>query len=94
MREISPTILIIDDSEDMRLLVRHYILVEWPSAKIEEWDPIARGKPREDFSWRAYDAVLLDYMLGTEDGLVWLKEFKRKPDCALTGSSAARRALL
>ena len=81
MREISPAILIIDDSEDMRLLVRHYILVEWPSAKIEEWDPIARGKPREDFSWRAYDAVLLDYMLGTEDGLVWLKEFKRKPDC-------------
>ena len=77
----APAILIIDDSEDMRLLVRHYILVEWPGAKIEEWDPIARGKPQDDFPWRAYDAVLLDYMLGTEDGLVWLKEFKRKPEC-------------
>lgn len=77
----SPAVLIIDDSEDMRLLVRHYILVEWPDAKIEEWDPIARGKPGAGFSWRGYDAVLLDYMLGTEDGLLWLKEFRRNPDC-------------
>lgn len=77
----APAILIIDDSEDMRLLVRHYILVEWPGAKIEEWDPIARGKPPDDFPWRAYDAVLLDYRLGTDDGLIWLKEFKRRPEC-------------
>lgn len=79
--EQSPTVIIIDDSEDMRHLVRHYILVEWPSAKIEEWDPIARGKPGADFSWRNYDAVLLDYMLGKEDGLLWLKEFRKHPDC-------------
>ena len=77
----APAILIIDDSEDMRLLVRHYILVEWPGAKIQEWDPIARGKPPDDFPWRAYDAVLLDYRLGTDDGLIWLKEFKRRPEC-------------
>ena len=77
----APAILIIDDSEDMRLLVRHYILVEWPGAKIQEWDPIARGKPPDDFPWRAYDAVLLDYRLGSDDGLIWLKEFKRKPEC-------------
>ena len=32
----SPTVLIIDDSEDMRQLVRHYIMVEWRGAKIEE----------------------------------------------------------
>ncbi len=77
----SPSILIIDDSEDMRLLVRHYILVEWPGAIIEDWDPITRGKPGADLSWRAYDAVLLDYMLGSEDGLMWLKEFRRQADC-------------
>lgn len=82
MRDLkSPAVLIIDDSEDMRLLVRHYILVEWPNAKIEDWDPISRGKPGADFSWRSYDAVLLDYMLGKEDGLVWLKEFRRDPGC-------------
>lgn len=77
----SPSVLIIDDSEDMRHLVRHYILVEWPGAKIEDWDPIVKGRPGEDFPWRAYDAVLLDYMLGTEDGLLWLKEFRRNHDC-------------
>ena len=79
--EKSPSILIIDDSEDMRLLVRHYILVEWSGAKIEDWDPLLRGKPSAKFAWRIYDAVLLDYMLGNEDGLVWLKEFRRNPDC-------------
>ena len=76
-----PSILIIDDSQDMRLLVRHYILVEWPGAKIEEWDPLTRGKPSADFSWLNYDAVLLDYMLGKEDGLVWLKEFRHNKNC-------------
>ncbi len=75
------SVLIIDDSEDMRLLVRHYVMVEWPHAKIEDWDPITRGKPGEDFPWRSYDVVLLDYMLGTEDGLTWLKEFRRNSDC-------------
>ncbi|MEO5861190.1 MAG: protein kinase [Burkholderiales bacterium] len=77
----SISVLIIDDSEDMRLLVRHYVLVEWPRAKIEDWDPIDRGKPGKDFPWRSYDVVLLDYMLGTEDGLIWLKEFRRNSDC-------------
>ncbi len=73
--------LIIDDSQDMRLLVRNYLMVEWPKAEIEDWDPLARGKPGEDFPWRGYDVVLLDYMLGTEDGLAWLKEFRKHPDC-------------
>ena len=77
----SPTVLIIDDSEDMRQLVRHYIMVEWRGAKIEDWDPVVRGKPGSDFPWRKYDAVLLDYMLGAEDGLIWLREFRRDPNC-------------
>ncbi len=76
-----PRILIIDDSEDLRLLVRHYVMVEWPGAKIEDWDPVVRGKPGPDFPWRSYDALLLDYMLGSEDGLIWLKEFRRHPNC-------------
>lgn len=75
------SVLIIDDSEDLRNLVRHYIMVEWPQAKIEEWDPISVGKPGEKFPWRSYDVVLLDYMLGAEDGLIWLKEFRLNVDC-------------
>lgn len=73
--------LIIDDSEDMRLLVRHYLMVEWPKAEIEDWDPLEKGKPSTTFPWRRYDVVLLDYMLGSEDGLAWLKEFRKHPDC-------------
>jgi eukaryotic-like serine/threonine-protein kinase len=75
------SVLIIDDSEDMRNLVRHYVMVEWPGANIEDWDPVSRGKPDEKFPWRSYDVVLLDYMLGAEDGLTWLKEFRRNSDC-------------
>jgi eukaryotic-like serine/threonine-protein kinase len=73
--------LIIDDSPDMRLLVGHYLLVEWPTAQIEEWDPLERGKPDFGFDWSRYDVVLLDYRLGMEDGLAWLKEFKQSPEC-------------
>jgi eukaryotic-like serine/threonine-protein kinase len=73
--------LIIDDSPDMRVLVRHYILVEWPEADIEEWDPLTRGKPPADYDWNRFDVVLLDYMLGKEDGLLWLKSFHRNPAC-------------
>ena len=45
----SPTVLIIDDSEDMRQLVRHYIMVEWRGAKIEDWDPVYAANPAAIF---------------------------------------------
>lgn len=73
--------LIIDDSPDMRVLVRHYLLVEWPDAEIEEWDPITQGQPGAGFDWNRYDVVLLDYMLGKEDGISWLKTFRAHPAC-------------
>ncbi|MGB8338978.1 MAG: protein kinase [Burkholderiales bacterium] len=74
-------ILIIDDSEDFRMLARHFLQAEWPDATIEEWDPLTLGKPSSSFGWELYDIILLDYMLGREDGLLWLKEFRRIPHC-------------
>ncbi len=74
-------ILIIDDSEDFRMLARQFVLAEWPDAIVEEWDPLTLGKPSSSFGWELYDIVLLDYMLGKEDGLQWLKEFRRIPHC-------------
>ncbi len=83
-------ILIIDDSEDFRMLARQFLMAEWPDAIVEEWDPLSLGKPSSSFGWELYDIILLDYMLGREDGLLWLKEFRRVPDCPpiifLTGS--------
>lgn len=78
---MSYSILIIDDSEDFRMLARQFLLTEWPDANVEEWDPLELGKPSTSFGWEMYDIVLLDYMLGKEDGLVWLKEFRRMPNC-------------
>jgi CheY-like chemotaxis protein/tRNA A-37 threonylcarbamoyl transferase component Bud32 len=96
----NPRVLIIDDSEDFRLLASHYVLGEWPGAEIEEWDPVARGKPAHDFAWGRYDVLLLDYKLSTEDGLAWLGEFRRDAKCPpvifLTGAgneSLAARAI-
>jgi serine/threonine protein kinase len=73
-------ILVIDDSPDFRALIRVYIAKELPDAEIEEYDVESRGRPADDFEWARYDVVLLDYNLGpNEDGLEWLKAFRRKP---------------
>ena len=73
-------ILIIDDSADFRALMRVYLNREIPRVEITEYDPVARGRPGDDFDWSAYDVLLLDYKLGeTEDGLDWLKTYRRRP---------------
>ncbi|MBI1943180.1 MAG: response regulator [Betaproteobacteria bacterium] len=83
-RSSRPRILIIDDSEDFRLLAEQYIEIEWPGAVVTCWDPAARGCPAGDFAWDAHDVVLLDYHLGKqdgEDGLAWLRRFRRNAQC-------------
>ena len=69
-------VLIIDDSEDFRLLAAQYLAIEWPAAEIDEYDPLERGAPAEDFGWHAYDVLLLDYHLGVADGLSWLRNYQ------------------
>lgn len=83
---------IIDDSEDFRLLVSQYIAVEWPSAEITEWDPVTQGEIDDNYDLGKFDVLLLDYVLGTADGLEWLKRLKRRADCPpvifLTGAGS------
>ena len=71
--------LIIDDAADFRALIAHFIAVEWPDAKITEYDPVALGRPPQDFDWSRFDVVLLDFMLGVDDGLDYLREFRKVP---------------
>ena len=84
--------LIIDDSEDFRLLVMQYLSLEWSGAQIEEWDPAIRGEIDDNYDLARHEVVLLDYVLGTADGLDWLKRLKRRRDCPpvifLTGSGS------
>ena len=73
-------ILIIDDSNDFRALLRLYLNKELKNVEIIEYDFDNLGKPPENYDWSMYDLLFLDYKLGpSEDGLKWLKEFKSKP---------------
>ena len=74
-------ILIIDDDEDLRNLLAHYLKQEWPEMQIEQFDPLEREMPDASFPLGTYDVVVLDYMLGRGDGLDWLQHFKARPDC-------------
>ncbi|TAK82777.1 MAG: response regulator [Betaproteobacteria bacterium] len=74
-------LLIIDDDEDLRNLISHYVKQEWPQAEIDLFDPLDRDMPEESFPLGSYDVVILDYLLGRGDGLDWLAHFKRRADC-------------
>ena len=73
--------LVVDDSEDFRLLVCQYIAVEWPDAEVVEWDPVIQGDIDDNYDLSKYDVMLLDYVMGKADGLDWLKRFRRRADC-------------
>jgi len=73
-------ILAIDDDESYRLLVAEMMQLAVPDAQVDTYDPVA-GFPGKDFDLGAYDLVLLDYRLGAENGLEWLKRFKQHEHC-------------
>jgi DNA-binding response OmpR family regulator len=76
-------VLIIDDDEDLHTLLSHHISGQWPDALIEHYNPLEKALPEAAFPLGSYDVVVLDYMLGREDGdgLEWLAAFKRRADC-------------
>jgi CheY-like chemotaxis protein/tRNA A-37 threonylcarbamoyl transferase component Bud32 len=74
-------VLIIDDDQDLRGLLGRYIHERWRDAAVDEYDPLRRDAPGDDFPLGDYDVVILDYMLGRGDGLEWLQRMKRRPDC-------------
>jgi FixJ family two-component response regulator len=74
-------VLIIDDDEDLRNILAHYLNQEWPGITVEQFDPLEREMPDGAFPLGDYDVVVLDYMLGRGDGLDWLQQFKQRADC-------------
>src|SRR3954469_2822218 len=74
-------VLLIDDDEDLRTLLEHFIKEQWPQSFIEQYDPKEQDMPDAAFPLGSYDVVILDYMLGRGDGLQWLQAFKKRPDC-------------
>jgi DNA-binding NarL/FixJ family response regulator/tRNA A-37 threonylcarbamoyl transferase component Bud32 len=74
-------VLIIDDDEDLRTLLEHFIKGQWPDAEVDQFDPQERDMPDASFPLGRYDVMILDYMLGRGDGLQWLQQFKKRHDC-------------
>jgi DNA-binding response OmpR family regulator len=74
-------VLIIDDDEDLRTLLAHYIRMQWPDAEVDQYDPLEKTMPDASFPLGSYNVVILDYMLGRGDGLEWLQHFKKRSDC-------------
>src|SRR5690348_3835468 len=74
-------VLIIDDDHDLRGLLGRYITQRWGDAVVDEYDPLERDAPGDDFPLGGYDVVILDYMLGRGDGLDWLQRMKQRADC-------------
>lgn len=72
-------ILIIDDCVDFRALLRVYLQKEMKNAEIIEYQFDLLGRPPDNFDWSHYDILFLDYKLGEhEDGLEWLRIFRKK----------------
>jgi DNA-binding response OmpR family regulator/tRNA A-37 threonylcarbamoyl transferase component Bud32 len=94
---MTPKVLIIDDAEDFRLLIRQYIALEWADAEIVEWDPVTQGEIDDNHDLGRYSVLLLDYVLGKADGLDWLRRLKRRADCPpvifLTGAGSEQVAV-
>jgi serine/threonine protein kinase/CheY-like chemotaxis protein len=95
---MTPRVLVVDDSEDFRLLVAQYIAVEWPGAVVSEWDPVMQGDIDDNYDLAKHDVMLLDYVMGEADGLDWLRRLRRRADCPpvifLTGAGSEQVAVL
>ena len=77
-------VLIIDDAADFRILLRAFFKKFNPAVYVTEFDP-AKGRPSESFPWNSYDLLILDYDLGNgENGLEWLRQYKRSFDFPAT----------
>lgn len=72
-------VLVIDSNADYRRLFGHHIASEWHDALIVEHDPLSQGNLPREFTAAGFDVVILDSAAGSDGGLEWLRDFKRRP---------------
>ena len=78
---MTPSVLLIDDAEEYRVLCAELVRTQWPGASVEQWDPVRQGLPGADRDLSQYDVILLDFCLGKDDGLEWLKILRSRAGC-------------
>ena len=71
-------VLVVDDDTDYRRLLRQHLTTRWPKAQVTEFDPVS-APALDDAQAATFDVVLLDYLLGKENGLDYLRRFRRNP---------------
>lgn len=72
--------LIIDDDASVRTLLKKRLLQNWPDASIDILDPSTTSIPDDNFQWKKYTIILLDYDLGIDNltGLDILSRIKHQ----------------
>lgn len=72
------SILIVDCSEKHRQVIRHFIGRIYSGVKLVEYDPCVLGPLDKNLDWSQYQLLIIDNILGEEDGLAWVKAFSEK----------------
>ncbi len=90
-------VLVVDDDAGFRMLLRQHLREEWPDVQVSDHDPVTMGWLPETYDGAGNDIVLLDYLLGRENGLDYLRRFRRvahfPPVIMLTGEGSERVAV-
>ncbi len=73
-------VLVVDDDPEYRTLLRHHLTARWPQAQVTDFDPVTAPVPLDPASAAGHDLVLLDYLLGRENGLDYLRRFRKLPN--------------
>lgn len=76
-------VLVVDDDADMRMLIEAVVSGVWPHAEVVGFDPMDESATRI-YDWSRFDLLILDYQLGNQSGLDWLRQYRAVPDFPLT----------
>ena len=75
-------ILLIDDSQSVRYMVKAGIERALKSSEVVVWDPIEQGLPEESMDLSGFDWMIMDYDLGLDSsGLDWFSVMVDYPNC-------------
>ena len=75
-----PRILLIDDDERYRRLLRHHFSILIAEAEIVEHVPSRDGRPARRITGAGYDFVVFGAPTGSHSGLSWLKDMTGRPN--------------
>jgi len=76
------SILILDDDQEFRTLLKSLLSRSLPDVEFNEYDPIEKGEPENSFDWSKFDVLILDYYLCMHgfNGLDLFQKYQNSPD--------------